>query len=94
MGIYMDIKTGVWAMLGICLLVLSIGVLRRKAEILLNFCVRTILGIVAFYTMNMMLNGLGIESAVGLNPISVLTVGSLGTGGFALLYGISFYHLL
>ena len=90
----MDIKMGAGVMLGICLLVLSIGVLRRKAEILLNFCVRTILCIVAIYTTNILLNGLGIESAVGLNLISVLTVGSLGTGGFALLYGITFYHML
>ncbi len=90
----MDIKMGAGVMLGICLLVLSIGVLRRKAEILLNFCVRTILGIVAIYTTNILLNGLGIESVVGLNLISVLTVGSLGTGGFALLYGITFYHML
>lgn len=94
MGSCMDIKMGAGVMLGICLLVLSIGVLRRKAEILLNFCVRTILGIVAIYTTNILLNGLGIESVVGLNLISVLTVGSLGTGGFALLYGITFYHML
>ncbi len=90
----MDIKTGALALGGICMLALAIGVLRRKAEIVLNFFVRAILGIVAIYTVNMMLNGLGIEEAVGLNLINVLTVGSLGTGGFALLYGILFYNML
>lgn len=90
----MDIKMGALALAGICVLALAIGVLRRRAEILLNFCVRSILGIVAIYTANMVLNGLGIEKTVGLNPISVLTVGGLGTGGFALLYGILFYHML
>lgn len=90
----MDIKMGALALAGICVLTLAIGVLRRRAEILLNFCVRAILGIVAIYTVNMALNGLGIERTVGLNPISVLTVGSLGTGGFALLYGILFYNML
>lgn len=90
----MDIKMGALALAGICILALAIGVLRRKAEILLNFCVRAILGVVAIYTVNMVLNGLGMEHTVGLNPISVLTVGSLGTGGFALLYGILFYNML
>lgn len=90
----MDIKMGALALVGICILALAIGVLRRKAEILLNFCVRAILGVVAIYTVNMALNGRGMEQTVGLNTISVLTVGSLGTGGFALLYGILFYNML
>ena len=55
----MDIKMGALALAGICILALAIGVLRRKAEILLNFCVRAILGVVAIYTVNMALNGLG-----------------------------------
>lgn len=90
----MDLKTGALALGGICVLALMIGTLRRRAEIILNFCVRAILGIVAIYTVNIVLNGLGIEKTVGLNPISVLTVGSLGTGGFALLYGILIYNML
>lgn len=90
----MNMKTGALVLVGICVLILVIGVLRRKAEMVLNFFVRAILGIVAIYTVNLLLNGLGIEGTVGLNPISVLTVGSLGTGGFALLYGILFYNML
>ena len=30
----------------------------------------------------------GIAISVGLNPVSLLTIGILGIGGFALLYGI------
>ena len=81
-------------MAGICVLVLVIGILRRKAEIVLNFLVRTIVGAMAIFFVNLTLAELGIEGMVGINPLSLLTVGSLGTGGFALLYGIVFYHIL
>ena len=90
----MDTKTGMLILAGICILALGIGVLRRKAEIILNFLVRTVLGVIGIYIMNMALAALGVEAAAGINPVSVLAVGSLGTGGFALLYGIVFYHML
>ena len=48
----------------------------------------------AIYLLNMLLAKAGMEGAVGINPISVLTVGSLGTGGVALLFGILFYNML
>ena len=90
----MDMKNGMLAVIGICVLVLLIGVLRQKAEILLNFVVRSILGVIAIYSINMVLAQMGISHAVGINPISVLTMGSLGTGGLGLLYGILFYNIL
>ena len=90
----MDTKTGMIVLAGICILVLAIGFLRRKAEIILNFLVRTVLGILAIYIINKAFAGAGIEVSAGLNPYSVLTVGSLGTGGLALIYGILFYNML
>ena len=90
----MDTKTGMLILAGICILALGIWVLRRKAEIILNFLVRTVLGVIGIYIMNMALAALGVEAAAGINPVSVLAVGSLGTGGFALLYGILFYNML
>lgn len=90
----MDTKYGMLAMAAICIVVLAIGFLRRNAEVLLNFMVRAVVGTLAIYLTNMMLLEMGMEGAVGINPISVLTVGSLGTGGFGLLYGILFYNLL
>lgn len=90
----MDMKTGAAALAGICAIALAIGFLRRKAEILLNFVVRAILGVVGIYTVNLLLHGIGVEVAAGINVISVLTIGSLGTGGLALIYGILFYNLL
>ncbi len=90
----MDMRMSMIVMAGICGLVLAIGFLRRKAELVLNFMVRTVLGVMAICLVNMLLSGAGIAGSVGLNPVSILTVGSLGTGGVALLYGIMFYNML
>ena len=90
----MDIKIGMLALAVICAVALAIGFLRRRAEIFLNFAVRTILGGIAIYAVNLLLSGLGVTTLVGINFISLLTVGTLGTGGFALLYGILFYNML
>lgn len=94
LGMGMDAGMGAFVIIGICAIVLAIGFLRRRAEILLNFLVRMILGAMGIYTANLLLAAVGVECAVGMNPISVLTVGSLGTGGFALLYGIVLYNML
>lgn len=90
----MDIRYGIIAVAGICLLVLLIGVLRRKAEVVLNFFVRMVVGMVGVYVVNMILARQGIDVSVGLNAVSALTLGSLGFGGFLLLYGVLFLNLL
>lgn len=90
----MDKNAGMFVIVGICLLVLLMGILRRKAEFLLNFLVRGFLGVIGIYLCNMALADLGIACAVGINLFSVLTVGALGTGGLGLLYGIVFYNML
>lgn len=91
----MDTKAGMLVVAGICILVLAIGFFEEKMqEILLNFIVRAVLGTMGIYAVNLCLAKLGIAGAVGINPFTVLTVGSLGTGGLGLLYGIMFYHLL
>ncbi|MBQ8662572.1 MAG: pro-sigmaK processing inhibitor BofA family protein [Eubacterium sp.] len=76
------------------MLVLLIGILRRKAEIVLNFLVRMVVGMVGVYVVNLILAQKGIDLAVGLNAVSALTLGSLGFGGFLLLYGVLFLNLL
>ncbi len=90
----MDEKTVFFIMTGICALVLIIGMLKRRAAILLNILVRTIVGCVAIIFLNDFLQKQGIPVSAGLNPLNLLTIGSLGTGGFALIYGILFYSLL
>lgn len=90
----MDRGIVVIIMVSICALVLLIGQLKRKAAVVLNIIVRTIVGCVGIIILNDFLQKQGIPVAAGLNPLNILTVGSLGAGGFALIYGILFYHLL
>lgn len=90
----MDMKYAVLAVAGICVLVLIIGILKRKAEIFLNFMVRIVVGFIGVYFLNAFLSQRGIDVAVGINVMSALTLGSLGFGGFVLLYGILFIQLL
>lgn len=86
----MDIKYAVLAILCVCGLVLLIGFLRKKAEIVLNFFVRMVVGLVGVYIVNAILAQRGIDVAVGVNALSAITLGSLGFGGFLLLYGVLF----
>lgn len=73
---------------GSCALVLLIAALKRRAQFILNFLVRMVIGAVCIVGANELLAAQGIPLAVGINPITLLTSGSLGFGGVALLYGI------
>ena len=84
----MDMKTGVLCIVSICIVVLAIGILKKRARFLLNFVARAILGAVAIYYINIFFAGRGMDVFVGINPLSIITVGTLGTGGLGLLYGI------
>lgn len=90
----MDQQTVFIIMTGICALVLFIGLLKRRAAIVLNIAVRVIVGSVGIIFFNDFLQKQGIPVSAGLNPLNLLTIGSLGTSGFALIYGILFYSLL
>jgi len=93
-GACMEEKNVFIIMIGICVLVLLIGLLKQKAAIVLNILVRTIVGCVGIILLNDFLQQQGIPVSAGLNPLNLLTIGSLGTSGFALIYGILFYSLL
>ncbi len=90
----MQEKTAFLIMIGICALVLMIGLLKQKAVLALNVLVRIVVGCVGIIFLNDFLRQQGIPVAAGLNPLNLLTIGSLGTSGFALIYGILFYSLL
>ena len=85
---------GVIAIIAICALVLIIGALKQKSKALFHFLTRAVLGMISIYFCNEFLKMQSISASVGLNPISFLTVGTLGISGFALLYGIILYQLL
>ena len=64
----------------------------RQPHIMINFFVRVILGIAMIFFVNEFLVFENIAVRVGMNPLTLLTSGVLGTPGVALLYGIAFYR--
>ena len=87
-----DVKIFLMLLGGIVLFLIIALIL--KMEWLMNVLMRGILGGIAIYYINLGLSSLGFSSGVGLNAISVLTVGILGFPGFLVLYGIGFYRQL
>ncbi len=84
----MDNRIGILMIVGVCAGALLIGALRKRAEWLLNFVLRAVLGTLVIFLINTGMRKLGMESAVGLNPITVLTTGLLGFPGLAVLCAI------
>lgn len=90
----MENLSGAAIILAVCLIVLAIGALGRKAEWLINFVLRAVMGTVGIYALNYLLAARQLQVAVGINPFTVLTSGILGFPGVAMLYGINFYMIL
>ena len=87
----MDTMTGMLLIVAACVAVLFISIMRRKAAFLLHFLVRVIVGAFAIMATNSALASVGVSVFVWLNLWSLLTVGTLGIGGFGMLYAILLY---
>ena len=87
-------QTSVLIVIGMCALILVIGLFRQKTEWLLNIVMRSILGTVIMYFANSLLAAGGISLGIGINLVTVLTSGILGLPGLAALYAIGFYKIL
>jgi pro-sigmaK processing inhibitor BofA len=85
----MDTRLGMLVIIGVCVLVLLIGLVRKRAEFVINFVLRGTMGLVAIYILNEVFAVQSIQLSVGINPISVSLVSFLGLPGVALLYGIT-----
>lgn len=92
--IIMENKIGALAIIGMCVVVLSIVAFRRKAEFIMNFLMRAVFGTIGIYMINQILIQQGIAMIVGINPTTIVTSGILGFPGVVLLYGISLYKFL
>jgi inhibitor of the pro-sigma K processing machinery len=90
----MEKGMGILMIAGACLAVLFMVVVKRKAELFLNFCLRAVTGGIAIYGINLLLEKWEIPCSVGLNLISLLTSGTLGFSGVTLLYAVSAFHFL
>lgn len=87
-------QTGVFIIIGMCAIVLSIVAFRRKMEFLINFILRGVTGVIAISFINSILQQQNISLEVGVNPFSVLTSGILGIPGVFLLYSVQIYRFL
>ena len=90
----MNYWVGMIILMAACGAVLVAAAFKQKAEWLMNGCLRGILGAVAIYFINDILEKQGISIGVGINPVTVLTSAILGFPGLAALYGIRFYYFL
>lgn len=81
-------------MITVVLLLLIFSLARKKISMILNFALRIVFGFLGVYGVNLALTYWEIETAVGYNPVTALTLGTLGFSGFFLLFGISFGRFL
>lgn len=85
---------GIVLLAGAFVLILIAVIVGRKAEWLLDVMLRCVLGTIAMYFINGILEKNGIVLCVGINPLTVLTSGILGFPGLLAVYGIGFYKTL
>ncbi len=84
----MDNTIGIVMIGAACLLVLLVAAMRSRTQILLNFILRAVLGLLIIYFVDSFLDGRGIPVHVGLGAVSLVMSGLLGAPGVLLLYGI------
>lgn len=87
-------QTGAILVIGMCGVILLIGLLRKQTEFVLNIVMRSILGTIIMYFTNYFLAAAGISLGIGINLVTVLTSGILGFPGLAALYAIGIYKML
>lgn len=63
-------------------------------DFILNFMLRVVFGVIAIYTCNSLLSGLGVVFHIGINLLNLLIVGTLGISGFGLVLAVAGFSLL
>ena len=79
-------------LVGIALLL--VVAIRTRTEWLMNVIMRSVLGAIAVYFLNLTLQWGGFSLGVGLNFVTIAVLGILGFPGLLVLYGIGIYGLL
>ncbi len=78
--------------IAVCLVFIVICIIRKRPELIINFGLRSCIGIVGIYIVNMILKSKGFDIGVGINGATILTNGLLGMPGFLMLYGLAVYY--
>lgn len=74
--------------------VLLLGVFRKNMEIMINFVLRGILGMLLLYFGNYFFSGWMPGLCMGYNLVTFCIAGFLGVPGIFMLYGMNLYMLL
>lgn len=90
----MEYSSGVLFIIGICIVVILIGILKKKSHWVINFIMRAFIGMISILVLNKVMEQIGYDIMVGINLLTVLTSGILGFPGVIALYVLQFYHLL
>ena len=83
--------TGVLWIVGILGIILIMGMIKSKAEWIINLILRGVAGMLGIYFVNMLAAGSLPEISLGYNGITFLISGILGMPGVLLMYGIGLY---
>lgn len=90
----MDTYSSVLWIVGALAAVLVIGIFKNRAERIINFVLRGVLGMMMIYFANYFLAEHLPGMEMGYNLLTFCTSGFLGVPGILLLYGINLYMIL
>lgn len=90
----MNTYSGILSIIGVLAVVLIIGAKGGRAEWMINFILRGVLGMMMIYFVNYFLASRNFDMGIGYNLVNFLTSGILGFPGVLLLYGINIYMIL
>ena len=63
-------------------------------DMILNFFLRIVFGILGIYVCNTLFSGLGLGIYLGINIWNLLTIGTLGISGFGLVFAVALLSFL
>lgn len=63
-------------------------------DMILNFLLRIVFGVLGIYVCNTLFSSLGVGIYLGINLLNLLTVGTLGISGFGLVLAVAAFSIL
>lgn len=87
----MENQMGIILIVGSLVIVLLIGLVKSRAEFIINFVLRGVTGMLIIYFVNFLLAEKIPSLCIGYNLVTFLASGVLGLPGVALLYGVNLY---
>ncbi len=63
-------------------------------DLVLNFLLRIVMGVIGIYTCNTLLSSLGVGIYLGINLVNLLAIGILGISGFGLVFSVAAFSIL